>query len=199
MSKNIKLQQIQICKFRSIENVVINFPENKPIILFGPNNVGKSNIFKALNLAWSENFVSESSLGENDYFQRDKNNNIKIMLKFNEDLSDKIKSTLYLRTNFEYIDYKQQKHIEKIGYCSIDENNPTKIYISNEDKEKCQFLMLDAGRDSGKLLGQQAFSILSKLTKHFHKNLETKEQEKITEKFEELKKLYEKTQNITIF
>jgi putative ATP-dependent endonuclease of OLD family len=65
MSKNIKLQQIQICKFRSIENVMINFPENKPIILFGPNNVGKSNIFKALNLAWGENFVSESSLGEN--------------------------------------------------------------------------------------------------------------------------------------
>jgi AAA15 family ATPase/GTPase len=44
---------------------VINFPEKKPIILFGPNNVGKSNIFKALNLAWGENFVSESSLGEN--------------------------------------------------------------------------------------------------------------------------------------
>ena len=45
----MKLIKFGIKKFRSIENVSITFPENMPVILFGPNNAGKTNILTALN------------------------------------------------------------------------------------------------------------------------------------------------------
>ncbi|HHW58000.1 MAG TPA: AAA family ATPase [Clostridia bacterium] len=43
----MRLRDLQL-KIRSVANVTINFPLNKPVVLFGPNNSGKSNIFRAL-------------------------------------------------------------------------------------------------------------------------------------------------------
>ena len=40
----MKLQRIVVDHYRSIEHIEIEFPVGKPVVLFGPNNAGKSNI-----------------------------------------------------------------------------------------------------------------------------------------------------------
>ena len=45
----MRLESISIEYYRSIERLKIYFPENRPVVLFGPNNAGKSNILSAIN------------------------------------------------------------------------------------------------------------------------------------------------------
>ena len=45
----MRIEKIRIQKYRSIDDVIITFPEGKPLVLFGPNNAGKSNILSAIN------------------------------------------------------------------------------------------------------------------------------------------------------
>lgn len=50
-----RLTQITIEGFRSInEQIVLNFPDKKPVIIIGENNVGKSNIIRAIDLIFGE-------------------------------------------------------------------------------------------------------------------------------------------------
>lgn len=44
----MRLEEIRIQNYRSIDDVTLRFPPNKPVILFGPNNAGKSNIWSAI-------------------------------------------------------------------------------------------------------------------------------------------------------
>ena len=44
----MRLEEIRIQNYRSIDDVTLRFPPNKPVILFGPNNAGKSNILSAI-------------------------------------------------------------------------------------------------------------------------------------------------------
>ncbi|MBQ5493132.1 MAG: AAA family ATPase, partial [Aeriscardovia sp.] len=44
----MRLERIRIRNYRSIEDLTIYFPPNKPVILFGSNNAGKSNILSAI-------------------------------------------------------------------------------------------------------------------------------------------------------
>jgi len=43
----MRLEKVCIRNFRSIEDIEIIFPINKPVVLFGPNNAGKSNILRS--------------------------------------------------------------------------------------------------------------------------------------------------------
>ena len=46
-----KLNQIIIENYRSIKGpIVINFPENTPVVLIGENNTGKTNILRVVDL-----------------------------------------------------------------------------------------------------------------------------------------------------
>ena len=42
------LEEIRIQNYRSIDDVTLRFPLNKPVVLFGPNNAGKTNILSAI-------------------------------------------------------------------------------------------------------------------------------------------------------
>ena len=65
------LKKIRINKFRSIEDVELFFPKNKPLILFGPNNAGKSNILNAINRLLGEKYPSYVEMTDSDFFKRD--------------------------------------------------------------------------------------------------------------------------------
>lgn len=68
----MKILEFGIKHFRSIENILLKFPTNKPMVLFGPNNAGKTNILTALNIALGESFPTYREMDESDYFFRDK-------------------------------------------------------------------------------------------------------------------------------
>ena len=68
----MRILEFGIKHFRSIKNILLKFPANKPLVLFGPNNAGKTNILTALNIALGESFPTYRDMAESDYFFRDK-------------------------------------------------------------------------------------------------------------------------------
>ena len=67
----MRIEKINIQKYRSIDDIVISFPENKPVVLFGPNNAGKSNILSAIERLLGEKYPTYIEMLESDYFKRD--------------------------------------------------------------------------------------------------------------------------------
>ncbi|MDU2585476.1 MAG: AAA family ATPase, partial [Anaerococcus prevotii] len=80
----MRLEKMNIRHYRSIENISIIMPKNKPLILFGPNNAGKSNILSAFDRILGERYPTFIAVEDSDYFMRDKNKNptIDIGVKF---------------------------------------------------------------------------------------------------------------------
>lgn len=68
----IKLEKIKIQNYASIgeEGVEISFPKDKPVILFGSNNAGKTNILSGIQSFWDiygrQSKLPERPSGEND-------------------------------------------------------------------------------------------------------------------------------------
>ena len=82
----MRLEKISIRNYRSIENINISFPENKPLVLFGPNNAGKSNILSAIDRLIGERYPIYIEMLESDYHMRDKKSNPSstILARFSE-------------------------------------------------------------------------------------------------------------------
>lgn len=69
----MRLEAIVIKHYRSIERVALKLPPNKPLVLFGPNNAGKSNILSAINRILGERYPTYIEMLESDYFKRNQN------------------------------------------------------------------------------------------------------------------------------
>ncbi|MBP6927196.1 MAG: AAA family ATPase [Caldisericia bacterium] len=182
----MKLLSFKIEHFRSIENIEIKFPDNKPIVLFGPNNVGKSNILKALDIILGERYAGTMDFPESDFFQRDKESykNISFTAKFDECIKYNNK-ILCFTTNHK--DNENMYHKDK-----LEDTNESKFYLSNEDKEKCQFLLIDATRDISRQLSYiNQFTILSKMAQKMHKALVRQTKSELKDQFDKIKKIFE--------
>lgn len=70
-----RLRQIAIEGFRSIDDqIVIDFPENQPLVLIGENNSGKSNIIRAIELMFGEFHPKFKKLDDYDHHARNPKN-----------------------------------------------------------------------------------------------------------------------------
>lgn len=63
----MRLEEIRIRNYRSIKDVTVRFPSNCPVILFGQNNAGKSNILSAINTFLGEKFPLYQDIADSDY------------------------------------------------------------------------------------------------------------------------------------
>ena len=73
----VRLKQITIECFRSIsDQIEINFPENKPVVLIEENNSGKSNFISAIELMFGEFHPKYRKLDDFEHYNRDTNNQI---------------------------------------------------------------------------------------------------------------------------
>jgi putative ATP-dependent endonuclease of OLD family len=145
----MRLTKFNVEHFRSIEKAEIIFPENVPVILFGPNNVGKSNILRALDCMLGEKHASYFDFQDSDYYERDSNKypNISFTACFDENVYsgnsyNPPTSTLCFTTN----KVSSGKN-ENTFHYPTEVNGGKKIFLSNEDKGKCQFIFIDATRD----------------------------------------------------
>lgn len=82
----MRLEEIRIRNYRSIGDVTIKFPPDKPVILFGQNNAGKSNILHAINMFLGENFPLYQDISDSDY-RRGSKDPIDIIGTFDESVS----------------------------------------------------------------------------------------------------------------
>ncbi len=189
----MRLEKFEINKFRSIDHVSIDFPKDKPIVLFGPNNVGKSNILKALDYMLGERYPATNDFPDSDYFERsiDKFPNIFFKAIFDNHFYsgnsyNPETATVCFSTNRECEDRK-----EHMFHYDPEENDGEKMFLSNDDRVQCQFILVDATRDIGRQLSYYSpYSVLSKMAKRMHLALAKSAKDKLDECFKNIQETF---------
>ena len=190
----MRLTRFSVEHFRSIEKIEVIFPENTPVILFGPNNVGKSNILKALDCMLGEKHASYFDFQDSDYYFRDSKNhpNIAFTACFDEDFYsgnnyNPSTNTVCFSTN-----KTTAGKIENTFHYPAGTNDGKKIFLSNEDKGKCQFIFIDATRDISRQLSYYSqYSILSKMARKMHEVMQQAVKDTLTDHFKNIKSTFE--------
>lgn len=175
-------------EYRSIRDPLkIRFPDNQPVVLVGENNAGKSNIVRALHVVlnpfWPGNYDPEDF----EFFNRDKGSRPSIEVRFDG------RNPLGLRKRYDALvwewdaDRDQNPRFEghEVGRPITDWSK----YVSNEDRDTCMCMFVEAERDLRRHLGYSSkWTYLSRLMRRFHRALDTHE-----EVSRELEGLFEKT------
>jgi len=189
----MKLQKLTINHFRSIKHIDINFPANRPVILFGSNNAGKSNILKAIYCLLGEKYASYIDFEDSDYYLRDKkqfpNISFKAYFEGNIKNSFPVSSSICFTTNHKFKHYKTKEEIIESVYHY---ENGDQMFLKNEVREQCQFILIDATRDISRQFSYYSqYSILSRMAKKMHGILVKKTKEKLDEHFKKIKEIFE--------
>lgn len=116
----MKLANIEINKFKSIDSV--NFSIDSMPVLIGENNAGKSNIFKAIELFYSD---SIRNISDEDFYFKDRSKPISIILTFNQ-LQDAEKNNSILQSWI----YEDEIKIKKVINFDA-ENNKYNMSINS--------------------------------------------------------------------
>ena len=192
----MQLTEIKIQHYRSIEDITLFFPENKPIILFGSNNAGKSNILSAINRILGERYPTYIEMLDSDYFMRDKKTypSSTIIATFSEPL---------------YHD-KQNNGIDRVAVTYGSENNPNcnslhdgndkKIFPTNEQRANFQSYLINAERNIQNALNYSSkYTILSKFSHKIHETLSLNHKKDLSDAFYKIKKSFEETREFADF
>lgn len=190
----MRITKFSISKFRSIENLEIIFPKEKPVVLFGPNNVGKSNIIKALDIMLGESYTPYHDFQDSDFYMRDNisNPNISFIACFDENY---FSGNNYSPGTNE-ICFTTDKIVsgkkESIFHYKNSENGGRKIYLPKENREKCQVILIDANRDINRQLSHSSqYTILSKMSRKMHEIITSSAKEKLDGEFHKIKDIFE--------
>jgi predicted ATP-dependent endonuclease of OLD family len=147
----MKIKEVQIKNFRSIENISIDFKEN-PRVLVGINESGKTNILEAIRLISQEFSIQKDDIripekgiiGESKIlfvFKFEKNELEEIYQKTKEKILLEDDSKLIAETNNEKLNLKDfiQKFYNE-GLYKIDIKNNTRIATRWKLNEKAKFI-----------------------------------------------------------
>ena len=158
-----KLKTLKIKGYRSIrDEVEIHFPEGKPLVLLGPNNAGKSNIVRALDLLLGEFWPGSRNPEDHDYWGRDPKGSIAISLEFEGH------STL-----------KEMRWTASDGEVNFrgTNNHGGEKWVSNDDRRELFAMVIEADRRLGYHLSYQSkWTLLSKVMRRFHVSMSSNEE-----------------------
>lgn len=192
----MRIEKINIKKYRSIDNITISFPENKPVVLFGPNNAGKSNILSAIDRFLGERFPTFIEMLESDYFMRDKEANptATITARFSDAYYTDKKLNSYRTISLTYgYNGNLTENLIHDGYGN-------KLFISTENRTVCQSYLIDAERNIQTAFNYGSkYSLLSKFSHQIHKALNTTHKEELSKAFEQIKTSFEETEEFSAF
>ncbi len=196
-----RLKQITIEGFRSIsEQVVINFLDNKPVVLIGENNSGKSNIIRAIELMFGEFHPKYKKLEDYDHYNRDTNNQVII-----ETTITGLHGTLsnygqqYNCSGFKFRSNKGKEN-DFVGVQSADgaENQ----YVKGELRDELLCIVVNSEQNLNYQLSYSTkFTLLSKVTKAFHDKLtdDKARVDKLKRFFEEIKNTFMEVKEFNVF
>ncbi len=192
----MRLENITIDYYRSIEHIELFMPLNKPLVLFGPNNAGKSNILSAINRLLGERYPTYIEMLDSDYYCRDKSKypTSEISATFDSafymDRQGKTTKTVAIRYGNGGIFTDNLLH----------DGNDQKIFPSNEQRAMCQSYLIDAERNIQSAFNYSSkYSILSKFSHKIHKALNEEHKEELSSVFEQIKDSFEKTPEFSNF
>lgn len=182
----MRLSKVVIDHYRSIGHVEIRMPENKPLVLFGANNAGKSNIISAIQRALGERWPLTQELEDSDFFMRDKSSypNATIACKFD--------STYFVDRYGNLYDHFVLHYAADASQSQFTDLNGSKLYINNDARSVIQSFVVDADRDIGRELSYYSrYSLLSKFSHAVHQSLSEDDRISLEASFEEIKKTFE--------
>ena len=136
----MKLNKVTIDYYRSIEHIDLQFPAGKPVVLFGPNNAGKSNILSAIDRLLGERYPTYIEMLDSDYYMRDKDAHPTSVISatFSEPYYYDRNGRPFYTVAVTY-GYGGDLH-ENI----IHNGNGYRLYISGEDRARCQSYLMHA-------------------------------------------------------
>lgn len=176
----MKVSTITIDHFRSIEHLTVVMPDRKPLILFGPNNAGKSNIIAAIHRILGERYPPYIEMTDSDFFMRDKqaNPHSYISCCFDEPIS---KGQSIVRAEY-FADSSQNRLSDSFG---------KKLFISNEERKQIQSFLVDAERSINYQLSYSSkFTLLSKFSHAVHNALKDDDRSALEAAFETIKNVF---------
>ncbi|HMM80871.1 MAG TPA: AAA family ATPase [Pyrinomonadaceae bacterium] len=195
-----RLVSITIEGFRSIsDQVVINFPEKKPVVFIGENNSGKSNIIRAIELMFGEFHPKYKKLEDYDHYGRDTSNQITI-----EATVTGFSERLGRRGEFSCGGFKfEAKKGEETKFSAIqaEDKNENK-YVSSALREELLCVVVNSEQNLNFQLSYSSkYSLLSKVTKAFHDKLtgDKKRVEKLKSFFESIKATFMEVEEFNVF
>jgi putative ATP-dependent endonuclease of OLD family len=173
------IEKIKIRNFRSIKNLEIQLGKINAFI--GPNNAGKSNIMKALNLILGEGYPTIKSFDDKDFYKYSKDNPILIQVSFDQPLN----------CNSRIYGFKLTYDGNDCEYVAIDQDENELTYslervmrVSKEMKDEVALMYLSLERLASKQVSSSQWTLYGKLLKHLNAQIEQ-------QKKEEFKKLLE--------
>lgn len=150
----MKLTRIKIENYRSIKS--LEFRPKKLCAIVGENNVGKSNIFHALNFILGATFPTEKGLGNDDFYLREPERKIKIEADleiYESGLSENI--TL----SFSWDDSARGGPRYSLRKFS----NAYPSYLNDEERQKYSMVHLGADRKISEYMPSNRWTLLGRL------------------------------------
>ena len=169
----MKIREISIKNFRSIEDELIKFPAGGILALVGPNNAGKSNILRAVDNLLGDSWFSGDKAELNDHYMKDRKNTIEIYINFDDGKKVKFSSGQKWP---EYLDSSNKK--------INDWNIPTGS--KGNVKEDFPSTYLSANRDLSKNLQFKSYELMGKVAKAFNDRISDSIKSKLKVKFDEI-------------
>lgn len=190
----MRLTKVTIDRYRSIDHVEICMPEKCPLVLFGANNAGKSNIISAIQRALGERWPLNQEMEESDFFMRDKELYpfAQIGCQFDSVyFCDKYQNTFDHFVLSYSADASQNRFIDCAG---------RRLYLNNEARSSIQSFVVDADRDIGRELSYYSrYSLLSKFSHAIHQALSEDDRTSLEKSFGEIKKTFERIPEYSTF
>lgn len=150
----MKITRVKIENYRSIKS--LEFRPKKLCAIVGENNVGKSNIFSALNFILGPTFPTEKGLGNDDFYLRDPERKIKIEvdLEIFETASSK-----NITLSFSWDDTARGGP----RYSMRKFSNSHSSYINDEERQKYALVHLGTDRKISEYMPSNRWTLLGRL------------------------------------
>ncbi|MBQ9042716.1 MAG: AAA family ATPase [Eggerthellaceae bacterium] len=185
----MKVEHITIQEYRSIKDITLSIPKDAPLILFGPNNAGKSNILSAIDRLLGEHWPITIEMRDSDYFMRDsgKHPRATIAASFDEEIykskygNSKTIGIEYWRPGFPG---------EETRFFQGDGD---KVYgFGQAQRAQCQSYLIQANRNIDTALSYSSrYSLLSKFTHSIHAALTSEKKDDLDAAFKSIKETFE--------
>lgn len=161
------LTAVEFQNYRSVEGLLrLEIPRNRPAVLFGENNVGKSNLVRGVEMILGHYWPGNREPDDHEFFGREPDRTIRIECEFARgDL---------LGRDYEYVIWEHDPREPVDDRTSLwgQRPNGTRGGISNDDRDECYCVAAHAEDDlSYQLSYRSKATLLSKIMRRFHSDL----------------------------
>lgn len=163
-----RLASLSIKNFRSIgPEILVRFPEGVPVVLLGENNVGKSNVVRALDLVLGERWPGSWDPEDHDFHARDKDLTIEVIASL-EGVGHERRGSWESVTS---LILRYPPETDRSFLMEVDGGLEVG-YVSNEIRDQCPCIVVGADRRlSYELSYASKYTLLSKVMRRFHASL----------------------------